>query len=57
VLTDAITASVSEGDFERERFAVDPPLRTHEELAYYRVFREHLAGVRPELTLGRFATA
>jgi asparagine synthase (glutamine-hydrolysing) len=57
VLTEAITASVSEEDFARERFAVDPPLRTHEELAYYRVFRQHLAGVRPELTLGRFATA
>jgi asparagine synthase (glutamine-hydrolysing) len=57
VLTEAITSSVSEEDFARERFAVDPPLRTHEELAYYRVFRQHLAGVRPELTLGRFATA
>jgi asparagine synthase (glutamine-hydrolysing) len=57
VLTEAIAASVSKEDFERERFAVDPPLRTHEELAYYRVFKEHLAGVRPELTLGRFATA
>ncbi|MEA2413201.1 MAG: hypothetical protein QOC77_3762 [Thermoleophilaceae bacterium] len=57
VLTDAVSASVSEEDLERERYAVDPPLRTREELAYYRVFKEHLAGVRPELTLGRFATA
>jgi asparagine synthase (glutamine-hydrolysing) len=57
VLTDWVTASVSQEDFERERFAVDPPLRTREELAYYRVFREHLAGVRPEATVGRFATA
>src|SRR3954449_2311757 len=56
VLTDAISASVSEEEFEDERFAVDPPLRTREELAYYRVFKEHLSGVRPELTLGRFAT-
>jgi asparagine synthase (glutamine-hydrolysing) len=57
VLTDAISASVSEEEFERERGAVDPPLRTREELAYYRVFKQHLSGVRPELTLGRFATA
>jgi asparagine synthase (glutamine-hydrolysing) len=57
VLTDALSASVSEEDFERERWAVDPPLRTREELVYYRIFKEHLAGVRPELTLGRFATA
>ena len=44
-------------DFERERGAVDPPLRTREELAYHRIFAEHLPGVRPERTLGRFATA
>jgi asparagine synthase (glutamine-hydrolysing) len=57
VLTDAVTASVSEEEFARERDAVDPPLRTREELAYYRVFRDHLAGVRAEATVGRFATA
>lgn len=57
VLTDWVTATVSEEDFERERGAIDPPLRTREELAYYRIFRAHLGGVRPEATLGRFATA
>src|SRR3954468_74985 len=57
VLTDAVSASVSEEDFERERYALAPPLRTREELAYYRVFRDHLAGVRAEATVGRFATA
>src|SRR3954470_10782197 len=57
VLTDAISATVSEEEFERERDAIDPPLRTREELAYYRVFRDHLAGVRAEATVGRFATA
>ena len=57
VLTRAVEETVSEADFERERGAVDPPLRTREELAYYRVFAEHLPGVRPELTVGRFATA
>jgi asparagine synthase (glutamine-hydrolysing) len=57
VLTDAIGATVSEGEFERDRDALDPPLRTREELAYYRIFRDHLAGVRAEATVGRFATA
>jgi len=35
---------------------VQPALRTREELAYYRIWREHLPGVRPERNLGRFAT-
>jgi asparagine synthase (glutamine-hydrolysing) len=57
VLRATIEAGVSEGDFARERDAIDPPLRTREELAYHRIFAEHLPGVRPEHTLGRFATA
>ncbi|HEY0633579.1 MAG TPA: asparagine synthase B [Thermoleophilaceae bacterium] len=57
VLTDAVSATVTEQEFEAERHALDPPLRTREELAYYRIFREHLAGVRAEATVGRFATA
>jgi asparagine synthase (glutamine-hydrolysing) len=57
VLTAAIEAGVEPADFELEREQVDPPLRTREELAYYRIFREHLAGVRPEATISRFATA
>jgi asparagine synthase (glutamine-hydrolysing) len=57
VLTDAISASIGEEEFERERDALDPPIRTREELVYYRVFKEHLAGVRAEATVGRFATA
>ena len=57
VLTAAIEAEVDPADLERERDLVTPPLRTREELAYYRIFRDHLAGVRPEATLSRFATA
>ncbi len=57
VLTGAMEETVSEADFECERDAVDPPLRTREELAYFRVFSEHLPGVRPERTVDRFATA
>ena len=57
VLTERVEDGVSDADFERERDAVSPPLRTREELAYHRIFAEHLPGVRPERTLGRFATA
>ncbi len=57
VLTAAIEAEVAVADFENERGLVTPPLRTREELAYYRIFRKHLVGVNPERTLSRFATA
>jgi asparagine synthase (glutamine-hydrolysing) len=57
VLTKTVEECVSRADFERGRAAIDPPLRTREELAYHRIFAEHLPGVRPERTLGRFATA
>ena len=57
VLTTAMEQSISETEFEHERGAVYPPLRTREELAYFRIFRDHLPGVRPEQTVGRFATA
>ncbi len=57
VLTEAVEETVTERDFERERDDVEPGLRTREEAGYYRIFREHLRAVRPELTLGRFATA
>jgi len=57
VLRSKVEEGVTPADFAREREAVDPPLRTREELAYHRIFAEHLPGVRPEVTLGRFATA
>jgi asparagine synthase (glutamine-hydrolysing) len=56
VLREHMEHSVSEAEFEDERFDVEPPLRSREELAYYRVFARHLGGVRPEQTIGRFAT-
>ena len=57
VLTRTVEAGVSHADFERDRSAIDPPLRTREEFAYHRIFAAHLPGVRPERTLGRFAVA
>ena len=57
VLTQAIEAEITAAQFAAEKDGVTPPLRTKEELAYYRIFREHLAGVNAEKTLSRFATA
>jgi asparagine synthase (glutamine-hydrolysing) len=52
-----VEAAVSDEELAAERGAVTPPLRTKEELAYYRIWREHLQAVRPERTLSRFARA
>jgi asparagine synthase (glutamine-hydrolysing) len=57
VLTDEIEANISEEEFEAERGQLDPPLRTREELYYFRIWNEHLRGVRAERTAARFATA
>ena len=57
VLSEAVAAEIGDAELEAERDAVDPPLRTKEELAYYRIFREHLPHVRAEVALSRFARA
>jgi len=57
VLKERMEASVTEQEFEQERHEVEPPLRTREEVAYYRIFAEVLGEVRPKRTIGRFATA
>ena len=57
VLSEAVTVDITDDEFESERHAVDPPLRTKEELAYYRIFNEHLDGVRAEVAISRFARA
>ena len=57
VLTRPFAESISERELEAERERM-PALRTREEVAYFRIFREHLGeALRPERTLGRFATA
>ena len=57
VLSAAVEAPITAGELAAERDAVVPPLRTREELAYYRIWVEALEGVRPELALTRSATA
>ncbi|MEA2172378.1 MAG: hypothetical protein QOF76_5678 [Solirubrobacteraceae bacterium] len=57
VLSEVIESGVTDAEFDAERDAVIPPLRTREELAYYRVWRAHLEHVSAERTLSRFARA
>lgn len=55
ILREHYGAVVSAATFNAERDAVDPPLRTPEELAYYRLFQQHLTGMDPTDVVGRFA--
>jgi asparagine synthase (glutamine-hydrolysing) len=57
VLTEPFSDSISQSELDAERHQIRPALRTREELAYFRIFRERVGDVRPERTLGRFATA
>jgi asparagine synthase (glutamine-hydrolysing) len=57
VLTDAVENGVTAEEFAEEAGSVDPPIRTREELAYFRIWQQHLRGVRPDRIVGRFATA
>jgi len=57
ILKARMEESITEEEFERERREVEPPLRTREEVAYYRIFAEDLGEVRPKRTIGWFATA
>lgn len=56
VLQDKMEASVTVEEFGRERNEVEPPLRSREEVAYYRLFAKTLAEVNPAETIGLFAT-
>src|SRR3954468_5678622 len=49
--------SISDEEFVELEHEVEPPLRTKEEAAYYRMFPTCLPNVRPEKTISRFATA
>lgn len=57
VLPEHYGATVSEEEFQRDRTLVDPPLRTREELAYYRLFQQRFEGLEPEGVVGRFVDA
>jgi asparagine synthase (glutamine-hydrolysing) len=48
---------VTDPDWETATVPGLPPPRSREELAYQRIFADHLGGVRVDRLLGRFATA
>ncbi|MEY7973273.1 asparagine synthase (glutamine-hydrolyzing) [Saccharomonospora xinjiangensis] len=55
VLGEYYAGTVRDEEFEAERDVLDPPLRSREELAYYRLFQRELTGVDPAHLVGRFA--
>lgn len=57
VLREHFEATVTAEDLRREAAVLDPPLRTREELAYYRIFIQALPGIDVGRTIGRFAEA
>jgi asparagine synthase (glutamine-hydrolysing) len=57
VLQERAAATVTDDDLALEQHRCHPAPRTHEEVAYLRMFREALDGINLERLLGRFATA
>lgn len=57
VLRTHYQATVTDQDLQREASALSPPLRTREELAYYRMFAEAFPGFDVDKLIGRFAEA
>ena len=57
VLREHYEATVTEQDLQAAADELDPPLRTREELAYYRMFTGALPGFDVGRTIGRFAEA
>ncbi|GEL19761.1 asparagine synthase (glutamine-hydrolyzing) [Pseudonocardia asaccharolytica] len=55
VLGEYYSSTVSEEEFQATRHVLDPPLRSREELAYYRLFQRELTGIDPRHLVGRFA--
>lgn len=55
-LVDDLVSEAEGFDAEDVRLPGLPPARTREELAYQRIFADHLGGIRADAVLGRFAT-
>lgn len=57
VLRQHYEATVSEEEFHDSQHVLDPPPRTREELAYFRLFERELTGLDPGDVVGRFTEA
>lgn len=56
VMREIAEERISDSEFERERNAIDPPLRTKEELVNYRIFRQYFDDDSAVATVGRWVT-
>ncbi|MCF8011918.1 MAG: hypothetical protein K9L17_10000 [Clostridiales bacterium] len=56
VMKEIAEEQVSDSEFERERNAIDPPLRNKEEVMNYRIFRKYFDDDYAAATVGRWVT-
>ena len=56
VLTGAVEAEITDEELAAERDQLDPPIRSKEELAYYRILKLALPGLAAGEAIGRFAS-
>ncbi|KUK41235.1 MAG: Asparagine synthetase [Clostridia bacterium 62_21] len=57
IIRTMVEEQISDAEFNRERYLISPPLRTKEELYYYRIFRQFFDSDSAVATVGRWATA
>jgi len=57
IIQELVAKQISDEEFARDRHLVSPPLRSKEELYYYRIFREFFDSDRAVSCVGRWATA
>ena len=55
MLTGAVEAEITDAELAAERDQLDPPIRSKEELAYYRILKLALPGLAAGEAIGRFA--
>jgi len=53
ILSEHFNALIGDEELQRDASLLDPPLRTGEELAYFRIFTESLPGIDAQRTVGR----
>ncbi len=57
VIQELIENEISEREFNRDRHIISPPIRSKEELYYYRIFKQFFSNDSVISTVGRWATA
>jgi len=57
IIQEMVAEQISDREFNRDRHLISPPIRTKEELYYYRIFREFFDSDSAVSSVGRWATA